>query len=367
MQSTWNPVLSLDQVAAQLANWTDTALQKIPFCPDGNEASGGDQCPTPNNKKDPPQPFPGRTLFAIMDQGTAAAFRFPTAQLVNPAGNAVAPNVTSMSAALNSMKTNPDKITQYQDFSNTSPNAYPLTEVQYAMVPTCHLTAAKTQAITQFLNNAAGSAQLYGVQPGELPPFGGYMSLTDAQRAQTEAAARAVSSQTCTTPPPDHTVSGQTPPPAGGTGNNTPGGNNNGNGNGNGNSPSSGAGVPTGTSIGSTPGGSSPSAASTSAAGQQPVGLGSKSADSGGLASVMLPIALALGALFAIGGPLAYIAGTSGLAVPGGRRIRLRPGRSAATSGAGAAGGGGDGDGGGAASGGEGGEGGDPSAGGVDG
>jgi hypothetical protein len=206
----------------------------------------------------------------------------------------------SMSATVNAMKTNPDKITQYQDFSSTSPAAYPLTEVQYAMVPTCGLPQAKASAISAFLHDVAGPAQLYGTDVGQLPPFGGYLALNDAQKAQTLAAAQAVSSQSCTSPPPDTTISGQTPPSASRGGSNGTG---------------SGIANPLTSNLAPTvtpPVKSGSATPSTQANGQQPVGLGSKSGDSGGAARTVLIVGLVLGGLLAVGGPLTYALGTTG-------------------------------------------------------
>lgn len=317
MQNAWNPVTGLDNVAAHLANWTSSALSFAANC-----AVVGQTPPCPlTNLKVGPENLPTRTLFAIMDQGTAAAFRFPTAQLLNPAGNYEAPTIESMSAAVGAMKTNPDKITQYQDFAATSAGAYPLTEVQYAMVPTCGLSQGKVKAISGFLTNVATTAQLYGTDLGQLPPFGGYLALDDAQKAQTRAAAQAVSSQSCTSAAGDTTVSGQIPPKSSG-----------GSGGGGGSLlGSSGVGGTGGGTLGghSVSGTASPSAQSTPTAGaqangQQPVGLGTKGSDSGDVARIVLIAALVLGGLLAIGGPLTLAIGNGSL--PGSRRRRGKPG-----------------------------------------
>ena len=312
MQVSWTPVNGLDSVAAHLASWTSTAEQFSPLCNDVQPVSP--PC-RPGigifNPKDAPQIYPNRALFAVMDQGTAAAFRFPAALLKNPAGNAEGPTLQAETAALDSMQTNPDKITRFQDFTKTSPNAYPLTEVQYAMVPTCGLTAAKTQAISAFLQNVS-SSQLYGNQVGQIPPFGGYWALNDAQKAQTATAAQQVSSQACTTVPPDHTVSGQNPPPSSGT-----------------SPPSSGSGGNPGGGIVPSPGGHSITSSGTPKASSSPtspqqikaIDLGQKSSDDAGLAHYLLPAILILGAVLLLGGPLTYAFSTGALRMPPVRRL----------------------------------------------
>jgi hypothetical protein len=307
MQATWNPVSGLDNVVARLAVWQSSALTFNPVCPSATCVGSNGY----TNPKVPPQLLGDRSLFAITDQGSAAAFRFPTAQLVNPAGNAVGPTAASLSAAVAAMKTNPDKITQYQDFAATDPKAYPLTEVQYAMVPTCHLRPSAARAVSHFLTNVA-SSQVYGTDLGQLPPFGGYLTLTAAQKAQALAAAQSVLSQTCVSPPPDGSVGGQhvSTGPGGGAG--VPGG------------PAGRPPLPGGPSA---PGGAVPpgpvrptNGATPLAGPQQSVGLGTKGGDAGGAARYVLPIALSVGGLFALGGPLAYLFGTGALQMPAMRR-----------------------------------------------
>lgn len=305
MQEAWAPVTGVDNVAADLAQWQSSDFQFAATCP--NTASVTfPPCPdgiAPNNPRAPVEDFPHRALFAVMDSGTASAFRFPTAELVNPAGNAEAPTTSSMSAAVAAMKTNPDGVTQYQDFDATAANAYPLTEVQYAMVPTCGVSPAKASAIADFLTDAADS-QTYGVSLGQLPPGGGYLALTAAQQQKTIAAANAVRAQNCKTVGGDQTVSGKGSGSGGGGGTG-------GTGSGTGTVPTPGA------SLGTA--GAGASASASASASPAPIGFGDKAADTSDDMKVILPIALALGALMAVGGPLAYAFGNGYL-----RRPRLR-------------------------------------------
>ena len=309
MQNVWNPITGQDNVDTDMLAYQPSGLSFNYDC-----LNPGDTCGDPgvasvygpsHNSVDT---LGARTLFAVVDTGDAGAYQFPTAQLVNSAGNAVGPTTDAMAAALASMKTNPDKITQYQDFSSTSPNAYPLTEVQYAMVPTCGLASSKVRAVSNFLGDVS-SSQLIGTSTGELPAFGGYLPLTPAQQAQVQTAAQAVSSQSCTSPPPDTTVGGQHP---GNNSTTTGSGTSSGGGAGGGGTPASTTPTAAGTPAGSSLPGSSPTAKPKSTVSAEPVALGMKGADDGGLAKIMLPIALVLGGLLALGGPLAYAAGTSG-------------------------------------------------------
>jgi hypothetical protein len=316
MQVAWNPVTGLDNVASDLAGWTPSGDQFYPSC--SNTAFAWTQCHGNGNvinAKDPADQFPQRALFAVLDSGTASAYRFPTAQLVNPAGNAEAPTIDSMNAAVNAMRTNPDGITQYQDYASTSADAYPLTEVQYAMVPTCKLSSTKADAIAAFLQDTADS-QTYGVGLGQIPSFGGYLALDDAQRAQDLAAAQAVQRQTCKSAPPDGTVSGQKPPTSGQAppGAGTPASDDLAGSGGSGSSTGgSGAGA-------QATGSSSPSASLPPSGQPTPIALGDKAADTSGDGDDIMVAALAAGALLAIGGPLAYGYGTGALRLPGRRR-----------------------------------------------
>ena len=48
------------------------------------------------------------------------------AKIVNAAGQAVAPDSRAITAGYTAMKTNPDGITKYPDFTSTNPAIYPL-------------------------------------------------------------------------------------------------------------------------------------------------------------------------------------------------------------------------------------------------
>ena len=129
-----------------------------------------------------PPEVPGqRALIALVPQGDASAFLFPTAalpspacQLTNPARtltkcNFVQPTTASMTAALQGM-TKEGNGTGQVNFTSTSKNAYPLTMVVYAVVPTSGTSHTKAAAIAKFLDFAVGAGQHPGVQPGQLPP-----------------------------------------------------------------------------------------------------------------------------------------------------------------------------------------------------
>jgi hypothetical protein len=149
--------------------------------------------------------IPGnRALFAILDEGDAAAFQLPVASLENAAGNYVAPTNAGMAAAISDMTTRKSRNgrTQQIQFTNSSKflkhhpgvrDAYPLTMVIYAMVPTGGISKKKAARIAQWLDFVANEGQQPGYGPGLLPP--GYLPMTAAMRAQTLKAAKEVLNQ----------------------------------------------------------------------------------------------------------------------------------------------------------------------------
>jgi hypothetical protein len=177
----YSPVFPLSLVASyQAQNWDPgTDWQKDQFG---------------NFPRDPIQVPGERALFAVLDDGDAAAFRFPAARIRNQSGHYVAPSARSMAAALPSLTgTRSNHITQRVNYKKQKAGAYPLTMVIYAMVPTTGVKPAKAAAIARFLDYVAGPGQTPGVQPGNLPP--GYLPLPAKLRAQTMRAATLVRNQ----------------------------------------------------------------------------------------------------------------------------------------------------------------------------
>ena len=180
----YDPVYPFGQVAQyQVDNWYP----------------GTDWQPDPQGNFDKLTPeVPGqRALFAILDEADAAAFQLPVASLENAAGHYVAPTNVTMAAALSDMRTANNHITQQINFGDGSTNvrnAYPLTMVIYAMVPTGGMSKGKAAKIAQWLDFVAHQGQRPGYGPGRLPP--GYLPLTTAMRAETLTAASEVLNQT---------------------------------------------------------------------------------------------------------------------------------------------------------------------------
>jgi hypothetical protein len=297
MQLTWNPVEGLDNIAADLVTYAPTVLDPYWACvlPQGPQSCTPSTAATGYGFQTWVQAegleSPGsRDLISVLDEGDAAAYDFPAAALVNAAGQAVTPTTASVEDAVKDMSTNPDGITQYSDFASTDPGAYPLTMVDYAMVPTCGLPAAKASAIARFLTDVATTGQTPGVAPGDLAP--GYAPLNSAQREQTLKAATEVKDQTCKSAPPDTTVSGR-PGVNDVTPAKTPGG-----------SPGR-TGQPEQRALGKARSELSPNG-STRMRGAQTAAYGVKSPLSG-LGATWIALALILGVLLLLGGPAVFV------------------------------------------------------------
>ncbi len=239
---------------------------------------------TGNYPRDPIE-IPGqRALFAIVDQGDAAAFRFPTASLLNEKGRYVAPTAKAMLAAADAMvPIGSNKITKQVSFKKEPADSYPLTMVVYAMVPTSGTSAKKAAAIARFLDYAAGPGQKPGLQVGDLPP--GYVPLPASLRDETLAAASKVLAQRGNDPSAN-------PSPSSGT---------------------------SGTSESSSPAPTSPapspSASPTPTPGQGIVTIALKSVQTASPMRYALPVLLIVGGLATLGGASSLLVGSAGSAI----------------------------------------------------
>ena len=266
-------------------------------------AAPGDQafvtCPPP--EKVCPMAFlqelqGARDLYAVMDSGDTATFLLPAAALENHAGRFVQPTQAGMAAALKSMVTSKNGITQQFNLNSDDPAAYPLTMVVYAMVPTSGVSPAKGALIARWLRFVVGAAQTPGRLPGKLSP--GYLPLPRNLRDETLKVADEVQAQKgsagssptpTASPTPTSSSSTATPsdsPSAGGSLSATP-------------SPSSSLALPKVTPRLST------------VAVRDPL--------SSGLTRFALPLLLIVGGLAALGGAVPLIAGS-----PLGQAIRAR-------------------------------------------
>lgn len=345
MRYIWNPVHGVQSIAATvLANKTSAQTAQAQ-CPDATEGWLGNKCflhPAAD-----PQFVGSRAIFAIMPYGDAAAYGLHTAELVTRSGAPVGPTNRSMRAALADMTTDPNGVTKHLDFRTLHNRAaYPLTMPIYAGVPTCGIAPHTANSLAGFLDFVAHSprAQTSGFGPGQLAP--GYLPLSPALKTQDRRAAAAVMAAgpckaAASGPAPTPAPSGPAPSsapiepapptePLGGTPAPT----------------GSGAPAPVATesraavpptvvpvsaapTAAPTPNTSAGSAASTSSAALgaaappnaspttpavQPVAFGTPLPNESSPSTVVLPVALAIGALLLLVGPVLYILGRTGAA-----------------------------------------------------
>lgn len=314
-QYEWNPLIGgLGQVARNV-------LEGRATCSDPNIDNTG------NHPKCGAQPVGQRALFAIMDAGQAKAYSLPEAALANPAGEFVTPSLGALQAAASVMTADPVTGTQQLPYGDagsafaSAKAAYPLTTVQYAMLPTSGLDSAKAGAISRFVRQATdlGSGQVYGTAPGLLAP--GFLALTEAQSAQAKAAAGHVAAQDSALPGNQVAVAGPgssgTVTPAGTVGGSTGGGQSTG---GSSSGGTTGGADQAGTTGGSgaapvaAPAAKSP-AASNSPVAAVPVAAGRPGQDRAGVARLLLPVLLVIGGVLLVGGPTTLL--LSGTALGG--------------------------------------------------
>ncbi|MBV8950058.1 MAG: hypothetical protein JOZ99_04220, partial [Actinobacteria bacterium] len=262
-------------------------------------------------------------LFGVMDAVTASEFGLPVAKLrpANAAANApfIAPDAAGMTAGYAAMKTNTDGVTKLAN--PTSATGYPLTKVDYAMVPTTGVTdATKRSHIAQFLDFAAGAGQ----QPGALPVP--YVPLTSDLKAETLKARDDVLAQNGVNPNPSAATPlttlntdqpftggdlGATSPDTSGTTGSTAGG-----------SSSYGGSVGNAALTPGTPVGTHPAAAASAKRASSTNGVASGLRNFlGGDHELFLPVLLVLGAVGLIAGPIITLMSQGKL------RLRTRPRR----------------------------------------
>jgi hypothetical protein len=140
------------------------------------------------------EPDGDRALLAVTDEADAATFLMPTAAIRNGAGRYVTPTQKSMAAALRSMVTAKNGITQQVNLKSKNPAEYPLTMVVYALVPIGGISHAKAVKISRWLDYVTGPGQQQGEVSGKLPM--GYLPLPRRLRAQAQHVATEVLDQT---------------------------------------------------------------------------------------------------------------------------------------------------------------------------
>jgi ABC-type phosphate transport system substrate-binding protein len=146
-------------------------------------------------------------FIGIVDYQIAQRYQLPMAKIVKAAGQAVAPTPASLAAGFAAMKTNPDGITKYPDFAATNPAIYPLTKVDYAMVPTSVSSPTFATNLKNLLTYVAG--------PGQSSLPDGYLPMPSSLTAQDTTAIAKIKVATTSTP----TTTPTTSPPSSPVGN----------------------------------------------------------------------------------------------------------------------------------------------------
>jgi hypothetical protein len=185
IQAAYSPVATLTEEASDVALGAPPGDTYNPACPHVTST-----CPNGPTTAFTPESSGSRALFSVLDYGDAANFDVPVAALLNHAGNYVEPTAASMTAALNSMVTASNGITKQVSTTSNNPDAYPLTMVVYAMVPTSHIPRTKAALIAKWLRYVAGPGQTPGRTPGKLAP--GYLPLPKKMVNETLAVASEV-------------------------------------------------------------------------------------------------------------------------------------------------------------------------------
>ncbi|MFC8723215.1 hypothetical protein ACFUEL_38100, partial [Kitasatospora sp. NPDC057198] len=326
-QYEWNPVLGgLGQVLRMVLE--NRLSCQLPYV---NADGQHEKCFT--------MPPGSRALFAVMDSGGAQAMNLPEVELPNGAGQFTTPTITSMQAAAKDMPFDETTGTQQLPYDEEDsayakdPKAYPLTMVQYAMLPTEGLGQAKAAAVSRFVRTVTdpGQGQVYGRAPGQLA-FG-YAALTKAQTAQAKAAADHVAAQDGGTPgkPADTGTEGGggSGSDGGGTGGST-GGSSGGLGGSVGGTDGTGtgdagtaSGTGTGTGSGAVQVAASGRPSGSASPGPATAPVGQAAPDRAGTARLLLPVILATGAVLLVGGPAALFLGGT----PAGANLRRGAGR----------------------------------------
>ncbi len=156
--------------------------------------------------------------FGIMDSSEASFYGLNTASLENADGHFEAPTVANLEAAEANVTACPTNDlscpadTYKIDYTSTaSPNAYPMPDITYAMVPTAPLPASQATAVKNLLTNLV----TFSHSGGSLALPSGYAPLSDTlyQAALTDIANDVVAepSPPSTTGPTSPTTAAATP------------------------------------------------------------------------------------------------------------------------------------------------------------
>jgi hypothetical protein len=140
-------------------------------------------------------PLGFRKVLALTTTASAARFQTFQVSLKNPAGNFVAPSLSSLNAASKAMTPSDNNSGVYEfDFGSkeakSASAAYPLTVAIYAALNPLQTDSAARLAYANLIRFAVTKGQNPGTNTGDLP--NGYAPLTKAFAAQSLDAAKAI-------------------------------------------------------------------------------------------------------------------------------------------------------------------------------
>jgi hypothetical protein len=199
------------------STWDGFAPQQMGSQPSNSWANGSDalmtawplsQAPKSPNQGIPPVPkrddaqLPGfRHMIALSTTSELEKVGMRTASLKNSSGAYVAPDVESMTFALDGATVDKSSGVWQIDPAKMDIRGYPGTMISYAEVPTTTLKPTEARRYADTLRWMSTDAQQYGQEAGQLPD--GYLALTQPMRDQAAKVADAVENQTGTPPIPD--------------------------------------------------------------------------------------------------------------------------------------------------------------------
>ncbi|WP_375384984.1 hypothetical protein [uncultured Microbacterium sp.] len=158
--------------------------------------------------------LPGyQAVLSVTDLGASARYGVYTAALLNPAGEFVAPTVSSLTAAVDAMKPTPGSsgIVEFDPTSSESKSAsaaYPLAMPVYAAARADDPDAALRESYASFIRYAVGAGQQPGSADGQLPD--GYAPIPAAWAAAAVAAADRIAAGPASISPPQPPTSSTT-------------------------------------------------------------------------------------------------------------------------------------------------------------
>lgn len=189
--------LNLVQYRPYVHDLQEGALQVLRG--DGKVLGGWDTSKVPAAWGKSTRSFLGtRQVMAVTTAAASARFQNINAQLLNPAGEFVAPTTASMSAAVAAMTPTSNPSVYGFDFTSAqakaAPSAYPLTMPVYAALNPQQADASLREVYAAFIRYAAKDGQTPGTDIGQLPE--GYAPLPSSWVNQALQAASAIQSGT---------------------------------------------------------------------------------------------------------------------------------------------------------------------------